>query len=118
MAHTMRVRKRDLVQVLAGKDRGKRGRWLEARPRELRVIVESLNMVKRHMKPRPIQSRSGMTPTMREGGIVDRPAAIDVSNVMVVCPNCGRPTRVGVVHKEISGDSVRIRVCRRADCGR
>jgi large subunit ribosomal protein L24 len=116
MAHKMRVRKGDLVQVIAGKDLGKQGRVLDARPSDRRVVVENLNMVKRHQRPRPIQSRTGMTPTIREGGIIEKPAPLDISNVMLVCPVCNRPTRVGITTREIKGETVKIRVCKRADC--
>ncbi len=115
---TMRVKKGDLVQILSGKDRGKQGRVLEARPRERKVIVENLNQVKRHTRPRPVRQRSGMgSPQIEPGGVITKPAPLPVSNVMLVCPVCGRPTRVGVVEKEIKGETVRIRVCKRADCG-
>ena len=114
----MRVRKGDLVQVLTGKDRGKQGRILEARPRERRVVVENLNVVKRHTRPRPIQQRSGMGgPQIGPGGVVEKPAPIPISSVMVVCPVCRRPTRVGVEVTESKGEQVRVRVCKRADCG-
>ncbi len=117
MAAAMRIRKGDLVQVLAGKDRGKQGRVLEARPRERRVIVENLNVVKRHTKPRPIRDSSRMGgQTIEPGGVVEKPAPIDISNVMIVCPVCNRPTRIGMTFKEIKGEQVKIRVCRRADC--
>ena len=118
MAQTMRIKKGDLVQVLSGKDRGKQGKVLEARPSDRRVIVENLNMVKRHTKPRPIRDSSRIGgPSIAPGGVIDKPAPIDVSNVMIVCPACDRPTRVGVTFKEIKGEKVKIRVCRRADCG-
>jgi large subunit ribosomal protein L24 len=115
----MKVRKGDVVQVISGKDRGKQGRVLEALPRERRVVVENLNIVKRHMKPRPIKQRSGMgQPGLAPGGVVEKPAPLPVSNVMVVCPTCKRATRVGVADKEGKSDGVeRVRVCRRADCG-
>jgi ribosomal protein L24 len=60
MAHAMKVKKGDLVQVLSGKDRGKQGRVLEARPKEGRVLVENLNMIKRHTRPRPMSNPSRM----------------------------------------------------------
>jgi large subunit ribosomal protein L24 len=114
---SLKVRKGDLVQVIAGKDRGKQGRVLEALPREGRVVVENLNIVKRHMKPRPIKQRSGMgTPGLTPGGVVSRPAPLPVSNVMVVCPVCKRATRVGMREKDVKGEVVKVRVCRRADC--
>ena len=114
----MRVKKGDLVQILSGKDRGKQGRVLEARPKERRVLVENLNQIKRHTKPRPITNASRMGGTQIEpGGVITKPAPLPVSNVMVVCPICKRPTRVGIAEKQIRGETVRIRVCKRADCG-
>jgi large subunit ribosomal protein L24 len=118
MATTMKIRKGDLVQILSGKDRGKQGRVLEARPKEHRVIVENLNTVKRHTKPRPIRDSSRMGgPSVEPGGVITKPAPVDVSNVMIVCPACDRPTRIGATFKEIKGERIKIRVCRRADCG-
>ena len=113
----MRVKKGDLVQILAGKDRGKQGRVLEARPSERRLLVENLNVVKRHTKPRPIRDSSRMGGTqIAPGGIVEKAAPVDVSNVMLVCPVCKQPTRVGVRLKEIKGEAIRVRVCKRAGC--
>jgi large subunit ribosomal protein L24 len=114
----MNVKKGDLVQMLSGKDRGKQGRILDARPRDGKVVVENLNIVKRHQKPRPIRDSNRMGQTqIAPGGIVDRPAAVDVSNVMLVCPTCNRPTRVGHAFKEVKGQTVKVRVCKRSDCG-
>jgi large subunit ribosomal protein L24 len=118
VATKLRVKKGDLVQILSGKDRGKQGRVLEARPGEQRVVVENLNVVKRHTKPRPIRNASRMGgPQVEPGGVITKPAPLPVSNVMVVCPVCKRPTRVGIKEKEIRGEIVRVRVCKRADCG-
>ena len=118
MATTMRIKKGDLVQVLAGKDRGKRGRVLEARPRDRSVIVENLNLAKRHTKPRPIRDTSRMGgANIIPGGIIDKPMPLDVSNVMIVCPTCRQPTRIGVKVKELKGETVRVRVCKRQGCG-
>jgi large subunit ribosomal protein L24 len=118
MATTMRIKKGDLVQVLAGKDRGKQGRVLEARPRDRAVIVENLNLAKRHTKPRPIRDTSRMGgANIIPGGIVDKPMPLDVSNVMIVCPTCNQPTRVGIAVKEVKGETIRVRVCKRDGCG-
>ncbi len=118
MATKMKVKKGDLVQILAGKDRGKRGRVIEARPSEQRVLVENLNVMKRHTKPRPIRDSSRMGGAqIMPGGIMDKPAPVPVSNVMVVCPVCGNATRVGIVEKEAKGGTVRVRVCKREGCG-
>ena len=118
MSTTMRIKKGDLVQVLAGKDRGKQGRVLQARPRDRRVIVENLNTAKRHTKPRPIRDTSRMGgANIIPGGIVDKPMPLDVSNVMIVCPTCNRPTRIGYRFREVRDEQVKIRYCKRADCG-
>ena len=118
MATTMRIKKGDLVQVLAGKDRGKQGRVLEARPRDRSVVVENLNLAKRHTKPRPIRDTSRMGgANIIPGGIVDKPMPLDVSNVMIVCPTCNQPTRVGIAVKDVKGETIRVRVCKRDGCG-
>ena len=116
MAQTMKVKKGDVVHILRGKDAGKEGRVLEALPKQGRVVVENINVVKRHRRPRPIQNATGfggggMTP----GGIVELAAPLPVSNVMVVCPVCGKPTRVGTIEKTVKDRKVRVRVCKR--CG-
>src|SRR5579885_3694484 len=107
----MKIRRGDVVHVIRGKDRGKEGRVIEAIPKDGRVIVENVNMVKRHQRPRPIQNASRMGgPQIIPGGIIERAAALPVSNVMVVCPTCKKPTRVGTVVKDIKGRQVRVRV--------
>jgi large subunit ribosomal protein L24 len=114
----MRLRKGDLIQVLSGKDRGKQGRILEARPNERRLVVENLNLVKRHTRPRPIRNASRMGgPQIEPGGVIEKPAPLPVANVMLVCPTCKRPTRVGMVVKDVKGEKVKVRVCKRVDCG-
>ena len=118
MAAAMKVRKGDVVQILRGKDRGKQGRIVEARPKERRVVVENLNVVKRHTKPRPIRDSNRMgQQQIRPGGVIEKPAPLPVESVMLVCPTCKRPTRVGATIKDVKGERVRVRVCRRADCG-
>jgi large subunit ribosomal protein L24 len=115
----LRIKKGDLVQVVSGKDRGKQGRVLEARPSDGRVIVENLNVVKRHTRPRPIKDSSRVGgPALAPGGIIEKPAPIQISNVMIVCPECKRATRIGIKEKTVQGVDrpVRVRVCKRADC--
>ena len=115
---TLKIKKGDTVQMLSGKDRGKQGRVIDARPAERRVIVENLNVVKRHTKPRPMRDANRMGGTqIAPGGIIDRPAAVSVSNVMLVCPTCKLPTRVGYHLKDVKGETVKVRVCKRAGCG-
>src|ERR1700747_1562265 len=112
----MKVRKGVAVHVLRGKDAGKEGRVLEALPKEGRVVVENINVVKRHRRPRPIQNTTGMGgASMPPGGIIDRAPPLPVSNVMVVCPVGGKPSRVGTIEKTVKGRKVRVRVCKR--CG-
>ncbi len=103
MTLRLSVRKGDEVQVIAGKDRGKRGRVSQVHPEKGRVVVEGVNIVKRHRKANPAKHE--------QGGIIEMPAPFHVSKVMVVCPRCGKPTRVG--HR-ISEDT-KERVCKR--CG-
>ena len=118
MATAMKIKKGDTVHMLSGKDRGKQGQVVEARPRDGKVIVQNLNMMKKHQKPRPIRDANRMGGTqIAPGGIIDRPMAVSVSNVMLVCPTCKLPTRVGYVFKDIKGEHVKIRVCKREGCG-
>ncbi len=119
MTVAMKIRKGDTVHILAGKDRGKEGRVIDAMPRDRKVIVENLNVVKRHTRPRPLKDASRMGGQQVEpGGIVEKAAPLPVSRVMLVCPVCNRPTRVGIETRETKGEGVRkVRICKRADCG-
>jgi large subunit ribosomal protein L24 len=118
MAATLKVRKGDLVEIVAGKDKGKQGRIIEARPSERRVIIQNLNVAKRHQKPRPMRDATRMGGTqIAPGGVIEKPAPLDVSNVMLVCPVCKRTTRVGYKVVETKGETRKVRVCRRSDCG-
>jgi large subunit ribosomal protein L24 len=115
---SMKVKKGDLVQMLAGKDRGKQGRVIDARPSERKVIVENLNVATRHQKPRPIRDANRMGGTqVAPGGRIQKPAPVPVGNVMVVCPTCKLPTRVGYKTKDVKGETVKVRVCKREGCG-
>ena len=118
MTATLKLRKGDTVHMLSGKDRGKQGQVVEARPRDGKVIVQNLNMMKKHQKPRPIRDANRMGGTqIAPGGIIDRPMAVSVSNVMLVCPTCKLPTRVGYRFKDGKGGQVKVRVCKRDGCG-
>ncbi len=86
------IRKGDQVLILTGKDGGKKG-IVDRLVRPDRVVVEGLNMAKRHTKPRTVQGRNESAPRIQQGGILDLTLPIHVSNVMIVCPSCGRPTR-------------------------
>jgi large subunit ribosomal protein L24 len=98
----MRIKKGDLVQVVTGNDKGKQGKVLKVFPANNRVIVEKINLIKRHQRP---------TQTSPQGGIVEKEAPINASNVMLVCPNTKKPTRIG---KEILSDGSRARVSKRS----
>jgi large subunit ribosomal protein L24 len=117
MANTLRIRKGDTVQVITGKDRGKRGTVLEARPDERRVVVENVNMAKEHRRPKALRNPSRMgSPQIQPGGVFDISAPMPISNVMLVCPACQRATRVGYETREAKGGTMKVRVCKRADC--
>jgi len=111
-AKKLKIRRGDLVEVLTGKDVGRRGKVLEVIPREGRLIVEKINIVKRHTKPRPVKGSRGaqMTP----GGVLEKEAPMRVDNVALVCPTCNHATRVGYRFAD-NGD--KIRHCRRPGCG-
>jgi large subunit ribosomal protein L24 len=118
MATKMKIKQGDLVQILSGKDRGKQGRIIEASPGKGRVLVENLNVVTRHTRPKPLRDSNRMGGTqMTPGGRIEKAAPVDVSNVMLVCPVCNTPTRVGMKEKEVKGEIVRVRVCKREGCG-
>jgi large subunit ribosomal protein L24 len=97
------VRKGDLVAVIAGRERGKRGKVLRVLPDEGRVVIEKVNMVKKHQRP---------TQKLRQGGIIEREGALALANVLLVCGRCDRPARTGI---KVLGDERRVRVCKR--CG-
>ncbi|MBX7221676.1 MAG: 50S ribosomal protein L24 [Blastocatellia bacterium] len=97
-----KVTKNDLVVVLAGKDVGKRARVLEVKPSEGKVLVEGVAVVQRHTRRNAQRSNVG--------GIIEREAMIDISNVQVVCPSCGAPTRVAI---KILEDGTRKRQCKK-----
>lgn len=94
---SMTVKKGDTVVVIAGKDKGKKGKILEVFPKDNRVIVDGVNIVSKHKKARTQQEQSA---------IIKKTAPIDASNVMVVCGVCGKATRVA--HREIDGKKVRV----------
>ncbi len=105
------IRRGDEVLVLTGKDAGKHG-TIERVIDTQKVVVEGLNVAKRHTKPRPRQGRTERQPRIQQGGILDIPQPMQVSNVMVVCPSCHLPTRI---RHATAADGRSVRVCRR--CG-
>ena len=102
----MHVKAKDTVLVISGKDRGQRGTVLDVSPEKQRVLVEGVNVQKKHVRADP---RKGT-----KGGILEREAPIHVSNLMLVCPRCGNPTRVGSASL---ADGKKSRRCVRKDCG-
>ena len=96
------IRKNDNVLVITGRDRGKRGRVLRVVPTKGRVIVEGVNFIKRHTKANPQRNI--------KGGIVEREASLHASNVQILCPECGAPTRIGSRRLD---DGRRVRFCRK-----
>jgi large subunit ribosomal protein L24 len=118
MAQTLKVRKGDTVPVMKGKDRGKKGRVIEADPKHNRILVENVNMIIRHQRPRPIQNSSRMGgPSIIPGGRIEKASPMPVSNVMVICPTCGKPTRIGTHLRTVKDKTVRVRYCKHEDCG-
>ncbi len=98
------IRRNDQVKVIAGKDIREVGRVLRVVRAKQRVVVEGINMVKRHTRPNPSRNL--------KGGIVEREGPIHVSNVMIVCGACGQPTRIG--HQRLA-DGKKIRICRKCE---
>ena len=103
MMNKMSIKKDDTVVVITGKDKGQRGKVLKVIPKEGKVVVEKINMVSRHTKPR----KQG-----DEGGIIQKEAPLYACKVMRVCPKCGKPTRAA--HK-VQADGKKVRICKK--CG-
>ena len=99
----VQIRKNDSVMVISGKERGKTGKVLRVNPKEDAVIIERINVVKRHTKPRGPQ---------QAGGIIEKEASIPASNIMIMCDKCNAPVRIG---QKLLTDGKKVRVCRR--CG-
>jgi large subunit ribosomal protein L24 len=97
------IRRNDTVLVTTGKDSGKRGRVLRVLPLRNRLVVEGVNVIKRHTRPNPQRNV--------KGGIVERESPLHASNVQLVCPECGKATRIG---HEIRGDR-KVRICRKCE---
>ena len=99
------VKTGDTVVVINGKDRGARGKVMQVSPSEGKVIVQGINIVSKHVKPRKMGEA---------GGIIKAEAALYASKVQLICPKCGKPTRVGHAFNE---KGKKVRVCKKADCG-
>ncbi|MGB9586924.1 MAG: 50S ribosomal protein L24 [Armatimonadota bacterium] len=104
----LKIKKGDQVVVLAGKDKGRQGKVIQTLPQEHAVIVDGINMVTRHQRPRRTSRATPATQT----GRIQKPAPLSIAKVMLVCPRCGKPTRVGRV---LGDEGRRVRVCKR--CG-
>ena len=98
------LRKNDSVLIITGKDRGKRGRVLKVLPEKNRLIVEGVNMIKRHTRPNPQRNV--------KGGIVEREASLHASNVQLICPECSKMTRIG---RRVLADGRKVRICRKCE---
>lgn len=96
----MKIKKNDQVKIAAGKDKGKTGKVLRTFPGENKIIVEGVNLVKKHVRPR----KEG-----EKGQRIETPGKLDISNVMLVCPKCGKTTRVG---QKITPDN-KFRICKK-----
>jgi large subunit ribosomal protein L24 len=97
------IKKNDTVVVIAGREKGKRGRVLSVYSQKDRLLIEKINIIKKHMKP---------TRKQTQGGIIEKEASIHMSNVMLICPKCSKPTRIG---NSILQDGRKLRVCKK--CG-
>lgn len=98
----MKIKKEDKVLIISGKDRGRKGKVIRTLPSEKRIVVEGINMVKKHIRPK----KSG-----EKGQVVEMPAPINVSNAKLICPKCGKPTRVGY---KTEGEE-KHRICKRCN---
>ena len=103
------IKKDDNVRVMSGKDRGKQGRVIHVQPREGRVMVDGVARAKKATRTSGKRSSGGQQ--LQQGGIIDTELFIDISNVQLVCPSCGQPTRVG--HR-VEGDK-KVRICRKCE---
>lgn len=117
----LKVKKGDTVEVIAGKDKGKRGTILQAFPKLNKVTVEGANMLTRHRKDRPSKSTGAAGQNqMIKGGRIQEESPLFTAKVMLVCPNCQKPTRVGYAFKE--GDEKlsrrKYRICKHPECSK
>ena len=103
----MKIKKGDNVLITAGKDKGRTGKIMKAIPQELKVLVEGINLKKKHVRPK----RDG-----EKGQVVEIPAAMDISNVKIICPKCGKATRVGYIIEKsasVSEKANKNRICKK-----
>lgn len=95
------IKKNDTVLVISGKEKGKRGRVLSVYPSKQSLLIEKVNIIKRHMKP---------SKRYAQGGIIEKEAPLHISNVMLICPKCNKPTRIG---NTILQDGKKVRACKK-----
>jgi len=103
----MKIKKNDTVLIISGKDRGRKGKVLKVFPKENRILVAGINLRKKHQRPK----REG-----EKGQIVQIPAPIDVSNAKLICPHCGKATRVGykIIESKVKGEKkLKVRICKK-----
>lgn len=103
--NTLHVKKNDVVQIISGNDKGKKGKVLEVSRKEGKIIVDGVHIITKHVKPRKMGE---------PGGLVKAEGAIYASKAMLVCPKCNKPTRVGY---QIQADGKKLRRCKNAGCG-
>ena len=99
----LKIKKNDIVKVITGEDKGKKGKVLRVFPKKRRLVIEGINFIKRHTRPQGAQ---------QTGGIQEKEAPISITNVMLVCPKCSQCTRIGV---EFLADGMKVRYCKK--CG-
>ena len=95
------VKKNDTVLIIAGKEKGKRGRVLSVYPSKDRLLIEKINMIRKHMKP---------TRKYAQGGIIEKEAPLHISNIMLICPKCNKPTRISNTQLQ---DGRKVRMCKK-----
>ena len=95
------IKKNDTVLVVTGKEKGKKGRVISVNPAKSKILIERINIIKRHMKPSKKYS---------QGGIIEKEAPLHISNVMLVCSKCGKPTRIG---NTVLSDGKKARICKK-----
>ncbi len=96
----MKIKKGDNILIIAGKDKGRTGKIMKALPKELKILVEGINLKKKHVRPK----REG-----EKGQVVEIPAALDVSNVKIICPKCGKAARIGYKTEK----DIKNRICKK-----
>jgi len=102
----MKIKKGDQVLIITGKDKGRKGKVLKALPAKNKIIIEGLNIIKKHQRPR----KQG-----EKGQILNIAAPIHVSNVKILCPRCGKPTRVGYRLDSLAGKKRKSRICKKCN---